>query len=613
MQPESTDSDMTGGSTAPVNVLLVDDTPAKLLTYEVALADLGENLIKAGSADEALQILLKKDVALVVADVSMPSLDGFEFAKLVRDHPRFRTTPIIFVSAIALSDLDRLQGYASGGLDYVTVPVAPELLRAKVKVFVELYRKQRELEQLKGELEARVAQRTRDLHASTARLAESEERLRLAQEAGDLGLWDWNLATGEVYWSQKLRSLFGVSETLRPTPALFLGLVNARDRVGVKRAVQAAISGQRPFHHEFRLGRSDGTEIWVLGRGEIKAGSDGRPTRLIGIVADITDRKRSQQSLAESEERYRTLVDNANDIVATLDLEGRLTSVNPAVERILGYAPRELIGMSLSGFVPEDEISMHETMLRCKPTGEAATRYEMQLIGKSGRRFTLEVNSKLMVNERGKPTGIHAIGRDISERKEAEARQAVLVRELQHRTKNMLAVIQSIATSTLSRSKDLGSAQEALIGRLHALAHAQEFVAAGPGGGVPLRDLVECELSAFGARTIINGEAIVVGGAFAQTFALVVHELATNAVKHGSLSSERGRVVLDWRIDRSTADQQLCFSWMERGGPPASPPEYIGLGTRLMSLVGKSRAAFKEEGFEFFLTVPLDEAVRGRE
>src|SRR3974377_686835 len=166
MQPESTDT--TGGSAAPVNVLLVDDTPAKLLTYEVALADLGENLIKAGSADEGLQILLKKDVALVVADVSMPSLDGFEFAKLVRGHPRFRTTPIIFVSAIALSDLDRLQGYASGGLDYVTVPVAPELLRAKVKVFVELYRKQRELEQLKGELEVRVGERTRDLHASTA-------------------------------------------------------------------------------------------------------------------------------------------------------------------------------------------------------------------------------------------------------------------------------------------------------------------------------------------------------------------------------------------------------------------------------------------------------------
>ena len=103
------------------------------------------------------------------------------------------------------------------------------------------------------------------------------------------------------------------------------------------------------------------------------------------------------------------------------------------------------------------------------------------------------------------------------------------------------------------------------------------------------------------------------GWFIAQTFALVVHELATNAVKHGSLSSERGRVVLDWKIDRSTAAEQLRFSWMERGGPPASPPEYIGLGTRLMSLVGKSQAAFKEEGFEFFLTVPVDEAVRGRE
>jgi CheY-like chemotaxis protein len=101
---------------SPINILLLDDTPAKLLTYEVILSELGENLIKATSADEAFQILLKTEVALVLTDVSMPSVDGFEFAKILRGHPRFEGMPIVFVSAIAQSDVDRLQGYASGAV-----------------------------------------------------------------------------------------------------------------------------------------------------------------------------------------------------------------------------------------------------------------------------------------------------------------------------------------------------------------------------------------------------------------------------------------------------------------------------------------------------------------
>jgi response regulator RpfG family c-di-GMP phosphodiesterase len=165
---------------SPVNVLLVDDMLAKLLTYEVMLADLGENLIKASSAAEAFAVLLKTEVALVLTDVSMPEVDGFAFAKSLRAHPRFELTPIVFVSAIAHSDLDRLHGYTSGAVDYVTAPVVPEVLRAKVKVFADLYRRQRELETLKGELETRIAERT-------ARLAESEQRYRkLIDNASDI-------------------------------------------------------------------------------------------------------------------------------------------------------------------------------------------------------------------------------------------------------------------------------------------------------------------------------------------------------------------------------------------------------------------------------------------
>src|SRR6267142_51435 len=122
-----------------VNILLVDDQASKLLSYEVILRDLGENLLKATSGREALEYLLKSEIAVVLVDVCMPDLDGFQLAAMIREHPRFQKTAMIFISAIHLTDMDRLRGYEMGAVDYVPVPVIPEVLRAKVKVFAELY------------------------------------------------------------------------------------------------------------------------------------------------------------------------------------------------------------------------------------------------------------------------------------------------------------------------------------------------------------------------------------------------------------------------------------------------------------------------------------------
>ncbi len=146
-----------------VNILLVDDQQAKLLSHEAILAEIGENLLKASSAQQAFEYLLKNEVALVLIDVCMPDLDGFELAGMIREHPRFQTTAIIFVSAVMMTYPDQLRGYQLGGVDYVPVPVVPELLRAKVKVFVDLYRKTRQLERFNAELEQRVAERTSEL------------------------------------------------------------------------------------------------------------------------------------------------------------------------------------------------------------------------------------------------------------------------------------------------------------------------------------------------------------------------------------------------------------------------------------------------------------------
>ena len=159
-----------------VNLIMVATPPATLVSTEVVLRELDENLIKAESATEALQILLKNDVAIVLVDVCMPDLDGFELARMIREHPRFQSTAIIFISAIHLTDTDYLHGYEMGGVDYVPVPIVPELLRAKVKVFSELYRKSRQLAKLNQELEQRVAERTAEVESAAALLRESERR-----------------------------------------------------------------------------------------------------------------------------------------------------------------------------------------------------------------------------------------------------------------------------------------------------------------------------------------------------------------------------------------------------------------------------------------------------
>jgi signal transduction histidine kinase len=167
-----------------VKILLVDDQQAKLLSYEVVLAGIGETLIKASSACEAFECLLKNDIGLILIDVCMPDLDGFELAALIREHPRFQRTGIIFVSAVMTTHVDQLRGYALGAFDYVPVPVVPELLRAKVKVFVDLYRKTRQLEQLNAELEQRVLERSATLRRLNERLEQRiEERTRERERA----------------------------------------------------------------------------------------------------------------------------------------------------------------------------------------------------------------------------------------------------------------------------------------------------------------------------------------------------------------------------------------------------------------------------------------------
>ncbi len=159
-----------------VNILLVDDQPARLLTYQSVLSELGQNLVCAHSGLEALDKLMREEFAVVLLDVSMPGMDGFEAARLIHDHPRFEKTPIIFVTGVHVTDLDRLKGYKVGAVDYVSIPVVPEILRSKVAVLVELYCKRRELLELNrnlGQANERLAEANTTLQAEKTRELEA--------------------------------------------------------------------------------------------------------------------------------------------------------------------------------------------------------------------------------------------------------------------------------------------------------------------------------------------------------------------------------------------------------------------------------------------------------
>jgi CheY-like chemotaxis protein len=271
------------GTNETVNILMVDDQPAKLLSYEVMLGGLGENLIKATSAKQALEVLLKNDVAVVLMDVSMPELDGFQLAAMIRQHPRFQRTAIIFVSAVHLTDLDQLKGYEHGAVDYISVPVVPELLRAKVRVFAELHRKTRQLETLNRELEQRVLERTEEL-ASKAELllrlnvelvGKNQELDAIVSTAPDVifssqgdGRYEYVSERFQEYTGVKVCSGYFVC-ILRMSPGLNRAGSSAFRRVEVMklsiacalRTAPTAGSGPVPFPFEIRRdGSLSGTE-----------------------------------------------------------------------------------------------------------------------------------------------------------------------------------------------------------------------------------------------------------------------------------------------------------------------------------------------------------------
>jgi PAS domain S-box-containing protein len=340
------------GTNEKTNILMVDDQPAKLLSYEVMLGGLGENLIKATSAKEALEVLLKTDVAVVLMDVSMPELDGFQLAAMIRQHPRFQRTAIIFVSAVHLTDLDQLKGYEHGAVDYISVPVVPELLRAKVRVFAELHRKTRQLEALNRELEQRVLERTEELARKAELLlrlnmelvGKNQELDAIIHTAPDI-IFSRKADGSRDYMSDRFYEFTGAS----PGSADGLGwldYVHPEDKEKAMADWMRCVESGANYEAEYRLRSRDADYRWFRTRAVPIRDLDGKIVKWYGTCSDIQDSKLLEQSIRDNAAELEKMVDRRTDELRRLSV--RLMTMQDQERRRLARDLHDGLGQDLA-------------------------------------------------------------------------------------------------------------------------------------------------------------------------------------------------------------------------------------------------------------------------
>ena len=328
---------------------MVDDQPAKLLSYEVILGELGENLIKATSGREALEQLLKNDIAIVLMDVSMPELDGFELAEMIHQHPRCQKTAVIFISAVHLTDLDQLKGYEHGAVDYISVPVIPELLRAKVSVFAELHRENASTGDAESRTGAAGGGANRGVGTAGGGLAAVECRTG-AQEPGtrchceDGSRHHLQPAGGRRpgLHQRPILRIHGRRRRNRPMDSVGSNMcIPTTSERSLAQWMHCVESGEN-YESEYRLRGRDGQYRWFRARAVPIRDQDGEITRWYGTCSDIHDSKLLEQSMRESAVELEKMVDERT--AALRRLSSRLMTMQDDERRRIAREVARRIG-----------------------------------------------------------------------------------------------------------------------------------------------------------------------------------------------------------------------------------------------------------------------------
>lgn len=341
------------------------------------------------------------------------------------------------------------------------------------------------------------------------------------------------------------------------------------------------------------------------------------------VIRDVSERKRATRDMAESRLRLASVVESAMDAIITIAADQRIELYNAAAEAMFGWPEAEALGMPLETLIPQRLRDAHAAEVLAFAASGATTRTGAKpgsLIGlrRNGEEFPIEASiSRAEVSGRMLMT---VILRDVTARKRAEEHQSLLLRELAHRVKNTLAVVQAIASQTrrFARPEQF---HDTLTGRLAALGTAHDLLTRSEWEGADLGDVVRMGFAPYEGlsavqRWTIKGPRIRLAPNEAVTFSLVVHELATNAAKFGALSSASGTIEVLWELDDATMPAGLVIVWRERGGPPVSPPTGTGFGSRLLDraitheLGGKAEVTFAAEGVEYRLRLPLSPKVQ---
>jgi PAS domain S-box-containing protein len=338
---------------SPVNILLVDDQPGRLLTYRAILEPLGERLVEASSGEQALRLLMDDEYAVILLDVNMPGMDGFETASLIHQHPRFEKTPIIFVTAVNVTDMDRLRGYKLGAVDYVMVPVIPEILRSKVVVLAELFRKRRELQQANAALEAEKARelerlnaslraanaeleaRNQELRIEVGERAHAEQRLRFLADTIPSIVWtcapDGSITYANRHWYQYYGKVAeGAPENLTRL------VLHPDDSESVHALVVASLAAGEKFEFEARHRAHDGDYYWHMTRAVPWRDEAGRITSWFGISTSVHEMKQLMEQLQDTDRRK-------DEFLATLAHELR----NPLAPLLNALNVRRLSGQGV--------------------------------------------------------------------------------------------------------------------------------------------------------------------------------------------------------------------------------------------------------------------------
>ena len=369
-----------------------------------------------------------------------------------------------------------------------------------------------------------------------------------------------------------------------------------------QKSIQRSLRDDAPFEFEFRILRPDGGITWAYASAEVLREGD-EPRRVVGATVDISDRKRVEIALKESEERFRLMSEQAPVMIWMSDRAGGCLHLNRMLREFWGIAGDDLADFDWQSTMhPDDAPELGRLMSEALERQQEIT-IEGRYRRADGQMRVLSTHARPRFAETGEFLGMIGVNIDETEREEAESQRELLVSELNHRVKNILAVVESVFHQTFKENDATPEARESFRGRLRALGTAHDQLIRSHWRNSSLDQLARQVLMfqvADGERIVLAGPDAVLEPNQSVSMAMVLHELCTNAIKYGALSQEGGRVELrwDWQDERR---ELLKIVWREIGGPPVSVPERRGFGTRLVEKAlaqdsGRSHIDFRDDG-----------------